>query len=312
MTSPTYILMTAAHNEARFLPDTIASVLAQTVRPRAWIIVSDRSTDETDRIATAAAEAHDFIRFLRYENPLPRSPRPMGGTSWKKVSALRAGLATLGDVDPTDYIGNLDADVTFAPAYYATLMERMQASPDLGIAGGFIYNASDGREWPYFANPEVVGGPIQFFRREAWQQIDGYVAWGQEDAIAQMMARMHGWRIRSFDDLRVLHHKTAKEKSRNPLRGKFHAGKMERAMGYHPLYAAAKCFGRLGQKPMVLGSLAQLYGYTWAAWKNIRTELPEEVVAFNRRQQLQSLRNRLIPTASPPDSGMGIPKSGDL
>ena len=95
MTSPSYILMTAAHNEARFLPDTIASVLAQTVRPRAWIIVSDRSTDETDAIATAAAEAHDFIRFLRFENPLPRSPYPMGGTSWKKVSALRAGLATL-------------------------------------------------------------------------------------------------------------------------------------------------------------------------------------------------------------------------
>ena len=117
--------------------------------------------------------------------------------------------------------------------------------------------------------------------------------WGQEDAIAQMMVRMHGWRIRSFDDLRVLHHKTAKEKKRHPLGGKFHAGKMERAMGYHPLYAAAKCLGHLGQKPVVLGSLAQFSGYAWAAWKNIRTELPADVVAFNRRQQLQSLRNRL-------------------
>ncbi|WP_297974433.1 glycosyltransferase family 2 protein [uncultured Amaricoccus sp.] len=298
MPSPSYILMTAAHNEARFLPDTIASVLAQTVRPRAWIIVSDRSTDETDAIAAAAAEAHDFIRFLRFENPLPRSPHPMGGTSWKKVSALRAGLAALGDIyideGGYDYIGNLDADVTFAPDYYATLMQRMQASPHLGIAGGFIYNVSEGRKWPYFANPEVVGGPSQFFRRETWQQIGGYVPWGQDDAIAQMMARMHGWGVRSFDDLRILHHKTAKEKSRNPLRGKFHAGKMERAMGYHPLYAAAKCFGRLGQKPMVLGSLAQLYGYTWAAWKNIRTDLPAEVVEFNRRQQLKNLRRRLF------------------
>ena len=108
-----------------------------------------------------------------------------------------------------------------------------------------------------------------------------------------MMARMHGWRVRSFDDLRVLHHKTAKEKGRRPLNGRFHAGKMERAMGYHPLYEAAKCLGQLRKKPVVLGSLAQLSGYTWAAWKNIRTELPEEVVAFNRRQQLQSLRSRL-------------------
>ena len=36
------------------------------------------------------------------------------------------------------------------------------------------------REWPYFVNPEVVGGPGQFFRRAAWQQIDGYVPWGGE------------------------------------------------------------------------------------------------------------------------------------
>ena len=119
----------------------------------------------------------------------------------------------------------------------------------------------------------MVGCPGQFFRRAAWQQIDGYMPWGQEDAIAQMMARMHGWRIRSFDDLRVLHHKTAKEKSRHPLNGRFHTGKMERAMGYHPLYEAAKCLGQLRKKPIILGSLAQLYGYTWAAWKNIRTEL---------------------------------------
>jgi poly-beta-1,6-N-acetyl-D-glucosamine synthase len=293
MTSSSYILMTAAHNEARFLPGTIASVLAQTVRPRVWIIISDKSTDDTDRIAAEAAEAHGFIRFLRFENPLPRSPYSMGGTSWKKVSALRAGLATL-DVAPTDYIGNLDADVTFAPDYFATLMARMQASPELGIVGGFIYNTSDGREWTYFVNPEGVGGPSQFFRRAAWEQIGGYVPWGQEDTIAQMMARMHGWRVRSFDDLRVLHHKTAREKSRHPLNGRFHMGKMERAMGYHPLYEAAKCFGNLRKKPMILGSLAQFYGYTWAAWKNIRTDLPADVVAFNRHHQLQSLRNRLV------------------
>lgn len=294
MTSPSYTLMTAARDEARFLPDTIASVLAQTVRPRAWIIVSDESTDDTDRIAAEAAEAHDFIRFLRFENPLPRSPYPMGGTSWKKVSALRAGLAALGDVAPADYIGNLDADVTFAPDYFATLLERMQASPDLGIAGGFIYNASEGREWPYFVNPEGVGGPSQVFRREAWERIDGYVPWGQEDTIAQMMARMHGWRVRSFEDLRVLHHKTAREKNRRPLNGRFHAGKLERAMGYHPLYEAAKCLGSLRRKPVVLGGLAQLYGYAWAAWRNVRTELPPDVVAFNRRQQLRALRNRLV------------------
>lgn len=183
--------------------------------------------------------------------------------------------------------------MTFAPDYFATLMARMEAEPDLGVAGGFVYHASGDREWPYFINPDVVGGPVQFFRRATWEAIDGYLPFGQEDAIAQVMARMHGWRVRSFADLRVRHHKTAREKSRHPLNGKFHSGQMERAMGYHPLYEAAKCVGNLGKKPLVLGSLAQAYGYAWAAWKDIRTDLPAEVVAFNRRQQLQNLRARL-------------------
>jgi poly-beta-1,6-N-acetyl-D-glucosamine synthase len=77
MTSPSYVLMTAAYNEARFLPATIAAVAAQTVRPAIWIIVSDSSTDETDDIVREAAGRHDFIRFLRHENRRP-SPAPMG------------------------------------------------------------------------------------------------------------------------------------------------------------------------------------------------------------------------------------------
>ena len=295
MTSPSYILMTAAHNEARFLPDTIASVLAQTVRPRAWIIVSDKSTDDTDRDRGGGGGGARLHPLPALREPAPPLALPDGRHLLEEgVGAARRPRRARRRADAESLLlGNLDADVTFAPDYFATLMARMQANPDLGMAGGFIYNSSDGREWPYFVNPEGVGGPIQFFRRAAWEQIDGYVPWGQEDSIVQMMVRMHGWRIRSFDDLRVLHHKTAKEKSRHPLNGRFHTGKMERAMGYHPLYETAKCLGHLRKKPVVLGSLAQLSGYAWAAWKNIRTELPEEVVAFNRRHQLQSLRNRL-------------------
>lgn len=294
-TTPGYVLMTAAYNEARFLPDTIRTVLAQSVRPALWLIVSDNSTDDTDRIAQEAAAEHDFIRFLHFENTR-KCPYVMGGTAWKKVSAMQAALAAFaGDLAAADYdyLGILDADVTFGPAFYATLIARMEADPTIGIGGGYIFHSSEGRQWPYFANPEVVGGPIQFFRRATWERIDGYVPWGQEDVVAQMMARMHGWRTQSFEDLRVLHHKTAKEKARPPLGGKFHAGKMERAMGYHPLYSAAKCIGQIRQRPVVLGSLARLWGYTWAAMKGIRSELPEEVAVFNRRQQMDSLRRRL-------------------
>jgi glycosyltransferase involved in cell wall biosynthesis len=206
-----YTLMTSAHNEARFLPDAIASILAQTLRPDLWIIVSDGSTDDTDRIAAAAAAEHGFIRFLRFDNPA-RSPYPMGGIAWKKVSALDAGLAAFGPVT-SDYLGNIDGDVTFAPDFFARLLARMDADPGIGIGGGFVYNQADGRREPYFINPDVVGGPAQIFRRPVFEAIGGYIPWGQEDTIAQIMVRMHGYRVRSFADLEVLHHKVASRKN---------------------------------------------------------------------------------------------------
>ncbi len=45
-----YVLVTPARNEAAFIENTIRSVIAQTVLPRSWIIVSDGSTDQTDEI----------------------------------------------------------------------------------------------------------------------------------------------------------------------------------------------------------------------------------------------------------------------
>jgi glycosyltransferase involved in cell wall biosynthesis len=290
MTIPSYVLMTAAHNEARFLPDTIRCVLAQERPPERWIIVSDGSTDDTDRIASEAAEAHGFIRFLRFENK-EKCPYVMGGISWKKVSALRAGLQSLGEVSAA-YLCNLDADVTFEPDLFARLLARMEAAPDIGLGGGFIYNSSDGVLSPYFTNPDVVGGPLQFFRRPVYDAIGGYLPFGQEDTIAQIMVRMRGYRVRAFEELRVLHNKTAKSKGRNPLKGQFHAGTMERAMGFHPLHMTARCAASVARSP--LQSSARLLGYTWAAARGIRAEVPAEVVSFNRRQQVENLRRRLL------------------
>lgn len=296
-----YVLMTAAYNEARFLPATIESVAAQSVPPALWIIVSDSSTDETDDIAREAAARHDFIRFLRHEDRRP-SPTPMGGTAWKKVTALRAGLAAFGAEAPdTPYLGNIDGDVTFAPEFYATLMARMAKDPGLGLAGGFIYHSSEGREWPYITSPDGVGGPIQFFRRAAWDAVGGYIPWGQEDSIVQMALRMHGWKIRSFPDLRVGHHKTPKEKKKNPLRGRFHTGMMERAMRYHPVFEAAKCAATITRRPVVLGGAAQLAGFAWAAWKGVPSQLPDDLVTFSQTEQMAKLRRQI---------GLGSRRSG--
>jgi len=62
---PTYVLITPARNEAKFIELTIRSVVAQTFRPVKWIIVSDGSTDGTDDIVKQYAREHHWIELLR-------------------------------------------------------------------------------------------------------------------------------------------------------------------------------------------------------------------------------------------------------
>ena len=47
-TLPTYVLITPARNEAKFIEFTLQSMVGQKFRPLKWVIVSDGSTDGTD------------------------------------------------------------------------------------------------------------------------------------------------------------------------------------------------------------------------------------------------------------------------
>src|SRR5690348_7327341 len=123
--TPAYVLITAAYNEEQFLPLTIDSVVSQTVLPQRWVIVSDASTDRTDQIVQEHAARHNFIRLLRITEPHPRNFAA-------QVHAINLGCASLDDCD-YGFIGNIDADVSFGPDYFATLLRRFEANPKLGL-----------------------------------------------------------------------------------------------------------------------------------------------------------------------------------
>src|SRR5437773_11441453 len=81
-----YALVTPARNEAQFIARTIESVVAQTLRPVKWAIVSDGSTDGTDDIVNRYAAQHRWIELVRMPE---RSERHFAG----KVHAFSAGYA---------------------------------------------------------------------------------------------------------------------------------------------------------------------------------------------------------------------------
>ena len=51
-----YVIVTPARNEEQFIELTVRSMIAQTVLPLRWVIVSDGSTDRTDEIVRLCGE----------------------------------------------------------------------------------------------------------------------------------------------------------------------------------------------------------------------------------------------------------------
>src|SRR6185437_10449330 len=106
-TLPDYVVITPARNEAASLELTIGSMLAQTVLPLRWVIVSDGSTDGTDDIVTRYARQYPWIELIH----LPaRSERDFAA----KVRAFNAGLERVSAMR-YDVVVSLDADITFDP-----------------------------------------------------------------------------------------------------------------------------------------------------------------------------------------------------
>lgn len=59
------LLLTTAHNEARFADALFAGVMSQTRRPDRWIIVDDGSSDGTFQALAGRATRADWITVLR-------------------------------------------------------------------------------------------------------------------------------------------------------------------------------------------------------------------------------------------------------
>ena len=226
-----YALVTAARDEKDFIELTISSVVAQTVRPLTWVIVSDGSVDGTDQIVCRYATKYPFIHYVRGDQPNERSTAA-------KVKAITLGIKALGHTEYA-YFGNLDADISFGDTYFETLLQCFERDEKLGVIGGRIFQIGDqGCTFESNASTESVAGAVQFFRKECFDQIGGYQAipGGMEDGVAEIMARYHGWKTRSFRGLPVFHHRELGTVGRSVYSARFSNGLTEYTVGFSFLY----------------------------------------------------------------------------
>jgi glycosyltransferase involved in cell wall biosynthesis len=283
VTLPKLGLVTPARNEAAFIEETLKSVVAQTVRPVRWVVVSDGSTDRTDDIVRTYAARYKWIEFLRLPE---RRERHFAG----KVHAFNQGYERLRGLE-CDVIGSLDADITFDEGYFEFLLRKFAENPELGVAGTPFREGSFQYDLR-FTSPEHVSGACQMFRRACFEEIGGYrpIRTGGVDLVAVVTARMKGWQTRSFPERVCFHHRKMGSANHRVLANAFHGGFTDYTHGCNPVWELFRSLYQMTRRPFLFGGAACLAGYVWAMITREEKVVSADFVQFRKVEQMRRLR----------------------
>ncbi len=266
-----YVLISPGRNEARYMRQTLDSVIGQSIRPAKWVIVDDGSTDETQAILAEYTSRYDWIQVVTRAD---RGARVVGPGV---IEAFYAGYET---IDPQDYeyLCKLDLDLILPPTYFEELMKRMEADPRIATCSGKSYIHLDGKFVSERHGDETSIGATKFYRRERFQQLGGFVREVMWDGIDVHRCRMMGWQACSWDvpELRFTHLRPQGTSHKGWVTGRMRHGFGQYFMGTSPIYMLANAVNRFTEKPYVLAGAAMLWGYVWSWLRRLpRYENPE-------------------------------------
>ena len=194
-----YYVIIPAHNEEAFLSETLNSVIGQSLLPKRIVIVNDNSTDNTQQIIESFIERYPILSTVNLET----QPEHIPGS--KVIHAFHQGLQLLDR--QYDFIVKLDADVVLPSNYFEKIAFIFAGHPEVGIAGGFIYEQDKTAQWKlnHPMNKNHVRGAIKAVSKSCFTAIDGFkeaIGW---DTVDELLAQYHGFDIYTDATLKVKH-----------------------------------------------------------------------------------------------------------
>ena len=283
-----YILITAARNEQAHISATFDAVAQQTVQPALWMICINDSTDQTSAIVKRHVARNAHILSVDVN---------LGGSRSfaNKAIAINSGFARI-EHHSFEYVGVLDADISFGPRYYEILLRKFEDRACLGIAAGtHVEVFPNGSERVLRQPPDIAVCGAQFFRRQCFSQIGGFcpLKWGGEDTLAGVIARQQGWSTETFDDIEYRHLRQMGTEAFSVLMACARNGIRDKKLGMHPAYAFLKFMKRMKESPQFVGTLAWLAGFTCAFGLPNDHNIAAKHRCLFRREQLIRLRSVL-------------------
>jgi poly-beta-1,6-N-acetyl-D-glucosamine synthase len=276
-----YVMITPVRDETQYIAEMIQSVVKQTTRPTEWVIVDDGSTDGTGEIIEQFAAEHPWITVLHLSNRGGRE------NASGVMQAFYYGYQSL-KAARWGFIVKLDGDVSLNPDYFENCFRQFQQDLKLGIGGGLICHSENGVLKAEVCPRFHVRGATKIYRRECWDAIGGLLEVPGWDTVDEVKANMLGWKTRTFQDLKVIHHRptgAADGAWKNSVKD----GRADYISGYHPLFMLLKCVKRLVQEPYLVGSLGLLYGFIGSYLRRAPQVGDRALIHYLRRQQLRRL-----------------------
>ena len=290
------VIIVPFHNEERYLGEALDSVAAQTRPPDRLILVDDGSDDGSYRLA------EDFARDHPYATVLRRPPRPPGRDRLAAASELLAFQWAVDGLDePWDVVAKIDADVRLTAGLLATIEQRLEEDPTLGLAGSFLSEAGSGGALVRLRiRDEHVHGATKFYRRDCYEDIAPIPAFLGWDMIDEVRARMRGWRTASFampggDPI----HLRPRGTHDGLLQGFRRWGRGAYATGEHPLHVVLHSALRCRERPPFLGGANYFLGWVLAAVSRAPRAEPE-LRSRVRQEQMRRIRRRVSGRAARP------------
>lgn len=275
-----YVVISPVKNEAEFIELTIESMIHQTIKPSLWIIVNDGSSDATESIVRKYTDQYAWIKIINRPGEVVRK-RGKG-----VVEAFYAGFDTLDQ--EYDFIVKLDGDVSFDPDYFESLLRAFAVDPQLGIAGGGLYEKVDGVNWRMNTAEYHVRGATKVYRRGCFEAIGGLSPSMGWDGIDEWKALSMGWKVRSFLNLKFMHYRYTGAATGH-LKSFYEEGYGAYRMGYHPLFLLARGLRHMIDRPFLIGGLAMIWAYIFAWLCGAEPLAGPQVVRYIRQTQMKKL-----------------------
>jgi len=246
--SPAYVLCTPMRDEMEHLPELLASVDAQSVRPALWLVVDDHSEDGSLEWLEEQAAGRPWLQVLSS----PEAPDEYLGNHIARIKScgLEQAIARAeAEGREVGFAGVLDADIALPADHYERLVAALEAQPEVGVVSSVLETISeDGVHKEPLQRADLPRGPTQFFRRACLDAIGGLPRFMGYDGAANAKAILAGWRTRVVGDV-VARHRRPTATRFGVAAGFARRGRYAWFLGHSPILVAARGLAYTRQAP---------------------------------------------------------------